>query len=130
MVDKTIKSEQGSGPDWRHPGGTSLHAGVEVKPLRHAGSTEQGARPEQTGRRRQENRFEEEVGRDAEKEKVRDAEEEESRDTEKEKVGDAEEEEGRDAKEENEGSRRETVTTEEIGVRQQGTPHWNSHPED
>ncbi|KAJ1109645.1 hypothetical protein NDU88_007005 [Pleurodeles waltl] len=49
---------------------------------------------------------------------------------EKGKDGDAEESEGRDAKEENEGSERETETMEEIGARRQGTPNWNSHPED
>ncbi|KAJ1127646.1 hypothetical protein NDU88_006042 [Pleurodeles waltl] len=78
---------------------------------------EQGAVPQQTGRRRQGNGF------------VKDVEgEEESRDAEKVKDGDAEAgEERRNAKEQKEGSGRETTRTEDIGVRQQGTPHWNAH---
>ncbi|KAJ1129314.1 hypothetical protein NDU88_007685 [Pleurodeles waltl] len=44
----------GSRLDRKYPGGTAQHAGVEVKPLRHADSVAQEVGPQQAGRRREE----------------------------------------------------------------------------
>ncbi|KAJ1208538.1 hypothetical protein NDU88_003922 [Pleurodeles waltl] len=108
---------------------------------------EQGVALQQTERRRQGNGLKkdeegtdvegkgaegEDQSRDVDKERDSDAEVEEViRDAKKGKDGDADaEEESRESKEQKEGSGRETTTTEDIGVRQQGTPHWNAHQDD
>ncbi|KAJ1123470.1 hypothetical protein NDU88_001939 [Pleurodeles waltl] len=112
-----------------YPGGTAQGARVEVKPLRHAGSTVQGARPQKPRSR--------EDGKEAQRgdEEVEDEEEEVG--NEEEEVRDAKEDEtkgnwGNDEENKYGGSER-TMTTEEkteIGDGQQGAPMWTSHPED
>ncbi|KAJ1165811.1 hypothetical protein NDU88_006228 [Pleurodeles waltl] len=99
---------QASGPDWQYPGGTAQQAGIEVKPLRRAGSAAQQVGPQkggrcQEGRTGRGDRDTEEVG---DVEEVGDAE----GDRDAEEVGDAE---VRDKEEV--GSGEEVGNVEEVG---------------
>ncbi|KAJ1150000.1 hypothetical protein NDU88_002798 [Pleurodeles waltl] len=100
-----------------HVPGGNVGTGVEVKPLRPAGSAAQGAGPQQPGRHREE----EKERRRRDNEEVR-----ETKDT----VGETNKEVG-GTDEEDEDSRSEMTTEEktEIGDGQQDTPMWTSHPE-
>ncbi|KAJ1161758.1 hypothetical protein NDU88_002239 [Pleurodeles waltl] len=87
--------------DLEVPRGTSQHAGIEVKPLRPAGSEKPGVGPQQEEKRHQE-RGDEEQGEhaDEEQEEHGNEQQEERRDEDQKEHRDTQQEESRDTEEE------------------------------
>ncbi|KAJ1148811.1 hypothetical protein NDU88_001637 [Pleurodeles waltl] len=122
---------------WRYTGGTSQHAGTEVKPLRLADCGEQGTGSQQEEKRQQEDvrgepehdggvqREEQAKNRLEQGDEPGVEEPEEHGDTQQEEHSEAQRKESCDVDEEV-GDR----PTEETGVGQPGTANWSPHPGD